>query len=153
MTIKSTGYLVTAQTVAWTTGQGIDSLINNEWTDLSDEIDNTSNLYTLSDLELVLGSAAYTGANSNIEIFIVRSLDGTNYPNWTGNVTTEEPENEQYFVDRFKTSQATEAQRVVKGEKSLPPGKFKIALRNKSGATFPASGNSLKYRPHSLQDV
>lgn len=38
------GYLTTAQTVAWTGAtQKIDSLTDNEWTDLSDEIDNSSN--------------------------------------------------------------------------------------------------------------
>ena len=63
MTVKASGYLTTAQSVAWTGGDAEDRFTtDNEWTDLSDEIDNTSNLYAYMQLDLVLGSAAFTGS-------------------------------------------------------------------------------------------
>lgn len=152
MTLKSSGYLVAAQTIAWTSGQDLDSLTDNEWTDLSDAIDNTSNLYTMADIEIVLGSAAFTGSDSVLEIYIVPSVDGTNYPDWTGNVTTDEQENNQYFVGAVTTSGATAAQRLAEEKIPLPPGKFKFGFRNKTNVTLAASGNTAKYRPHSFKD-
>lgn len=146
---RNTGYLATAQSVAWASGQTFDSATDNKWTDLTNEIDNTTNLYPFADFELVLGSAAFTGTDSQIEIYIVPSVDGTNYPNWTGNVTTDEQENNGYFVDAFTTSGATEAQRLVGRDYALPQGKFKFGFRNRGGVTLASSGNTFKWRPHS----
>ena len=79
-TLKLSGFLTTAQTVAWTGAtQKIDSLTDNEWTDLSDEIDNSTNKYAFASLDLVLGSAAFTGADAGVEVFVIQTVDGTNY--------------------------------------------------------------------------
>jgi len=146
---RLTGYLVAAQTVAWTSGQSLNSLTNDEWTDLSDEIDNSTNKYPFADIEIVLASAAFTGADSIIEIYIVPSVDGTNYPNWTGNVTTDEQENMQYFVNSVTTSGATAAQRIVVRDVLVPQGKYKYGFRSKANVSLAASGNTAKWRPHS----
>lgn len=146
---RNTGYLATAQSVAWTSGQSLDSATDNEWTDLTDEIDNSTNKYPFADFELALGSAAFTGSDSAVEVYIVPSVDGTNYPNWTGNVTTDEQENARYFVDSMTTSGATAAQRITGRDFALPQGKFKFGFRNRGNVTLAASGNSFKWRPHS----
>ena len=153
MALKSTGYQATASTVAWTSGQDLDSLTDNEWTDLSDEIDNSTDKYSVVDIEIVLGSAAFTGTDSALEVYIVPSVDGTNYPNWTGNVTTDEQENNPYFVGSIPTSGATEAQREVISRVPIPPGKFKFGFRSRLNVTAAASGNTVKWRPHSFEDV
>lgn len=148
--ITLSGYLAAATTVVWTSGQSHDSLTDNEWTDLSDAIDNSTNKYALADYELVLGSAAFTGTDSIVNLYLIPSVDGTNYGDWTGNVTTEEQENEPYYICSFITSGATAAQRLTKERSALPNGLYKLALRNASGVTLAASGNTLKWRPHSL---
>lgn len=153
MTLQTSGYQASASTVAWASGQALASLADDEWTDLSDEIDNSTNKYIQVDLELVLASAAFTGTDSIVEVYIVPSVDGTNYPNWTGNVTSDEQENNQYFVAAITTSGATEAQRAAVQRVPVPPGKYKYGLRNKGGVALAASGNTLKWRPHSLEDV
>ena len=153
MTVKSSGYLVAAQTVTFSGTQTLASLTDNEWTNLSDAIDNSTNKYTLVDVELYLASAAFTGTDSTLLLYLVPSVDGTNYPNWTGNVTTSEQENEKYFVCSFTTSGATEAQRMTERNIVLPPGLYKYGVRNTSGVTLAASGNTLKWRPHSSEDV
>lgn len=153
MTLKSSGYQVAATSVVWTSGQSLNSATDNEWTDLSDEIDNSTNLYVMYDFEIVLASAAFTGTDSEIELYIVPSVDGTNYPNWTGNVTTDEQENQQYFAGSGTTSGATAAQRIAISRVIVPPGKSKVGLRNRANVTLAASGNTVKYRPHSYQDV
>lgn len=142
------GYKIAATALAWTSGQSLDSAAIDEWTDLSDEIDNSTDKYFFADLEIVLGSAAFTGNFSTIEIYLVPSVDGTNFGDWTGNVATEEPENKQYFVGSVVTSGSTAAQRLIKRNIALPNGKYKWAFRNKSGVALAATGNTVKYRPH-----
>ena len=149
--INLSGYKAAAATVTWASGQTLDSAVDNEWTDLSDEIDNSSNLYAFVDLEIVLASAAFTGTDSVIELYLVASVDGTNYPDWTGNVTSEEQENAQYHVGTVTTSGATAAQRMALRDVSLPNGKYKWGLRSRANVTLAASGNTLKWRPHQIQ--
>ena len=141
------GYQAEAQTVAFSGTQGIDSLTNDEWTSLSDEVDNSTNKYLFADIELYMPSVAFTGADSAMELYIVPSVDGTNYPNWTDNVTTDEQENNIHFVGSMPTSGTTANQRLVLRAVALPPGKFKFAVRNRGGVTL-TTGNTLKYRPY-----
>ena len=144
---KHSGYKAEIQTVAFSGTQVLNGLTDTEWTNLSDEIDNSTTLYLMADLELVLASAAFSGADSQVEIYLVPTVDGTNYPNWTGNVTTAEQENTQHFIGAVTTSGTTEAQRLTVRSIALPPGKFKFGVRNNAGADFAGSGNTLKYRP------
>ena len=151
--IKSTGYIVAAQSIVWTSGQALNSLTDNEWTDLSDEVDNTSTKYTVADIEVVLASAAFTGTDSTVEIYIIPTLDETNYPNWTGNDTTAHPQNMNYAVGEISTSGATAAQRGILSGVLLPPGKFKFGFRSRANVSLAVSGNSANWRPYSLQDA
>lgn len=156
-TLKLSGYLATAQTVAWTGAtQKIDSLTDNEWTDLSDEIDNSTNKYAFADLDLVLGSAVFTGADAGIEVYIVPTVDGTNYPDWSGNATTDAPEQAHYFVAFLPLKAATAARRVVSSSQhaiELPQGKFKFGIRNRGNVTLASSGNTIYWRPKSYDSV
>lgn len=155
--LKLGGYQTTAQTVAWTGAtQKIDSLTDNEWTDLSDEIDNSTNLYAYAQLDLVLGSAAFTGTDAGVEIYIVPTVDGTNYPDWSGNATTDAPEQSHYFVAFLPLKAATAARRVVSasgGPIELPQGKFKFGMRSRANVSLASSGNTLYWRPVTYQSV
>ena len=42
-TTKLSGYLASAAAITWASGQTLTSLTDNEYTDLSDEIDNSTN--------------------------------------------------------------------------------------------------------------
>lgn len=152
--LLNSGYLATPQTVAWTGAtQKPDSLTDNEWTDLSDEIDNRTNKYPHADLDLTLGSAAFTGTDAGIEVYIVPTVDGTTYPDWSGNATADAPENIQYYAAWLPIKATTSAKRVTTSAENpvaLPQGKFKFALRNRSNATTASSGNTLTWRPRSL---
>lgn len=156
-TLKLAGYQTTTTAVAWTGAtQKIDSLTDNEWTDLSDEIDNTANLYAFVQLELVLGSAAFTGTDCGIEVYIVPTLDGTNYPDWSGNATTDAPEQAHYYVAFLPLKASTSAKRVLSPAGApieLPQGKFKWALRSRANVTLASSGNTLSWRPLTYQGV
>lgn len=148
--VTNSGYLASAVTVSFTGTQTLDSLADNEWTNLSDAIDNGTNKYLRADFELVLGSAAFSGADSDLVLYFVLSVDGTNYADYSGNATTEYQGQEPYSVGAFVTSGTTAAQRLVLRDIPLPQGLFKIGVRNRSGIALAASGNTLKYRPHSI---
>lgn len=154
-TLKLAGFQASAAAVAWTGAtQKIDSLTDNEWTDLSDEIDNSTSLYYGCVLELVLGSAAFTGADAGVEVYIVPTIDGTNYPDWSGNSTTDAPEQSGYYVAFLPIKASTSAKRIHSAPDApieLPQGKFKFGLRNRGNVALASSGNTLSYRPVSYQ--
>lgn len=152
-TLKLSGYLTTEAAITWASGQTLVSLTDNEYTDLSDEIDNSTNLYAFADLRMVLGSAAFTGTDSGIECYLVPTEDGTNYPTWTGNGTSDEQENNPFFVGFIPTTGTTAAQAGVLLRIKLPQGKYKWGFRNRGNVTLAASGNTIYWRPHSFQSV
>ena len=133
-----------AITVSFTTNL-FDALLDNEWTAASDEIANSAN-YPFADFEIVLGSAAFTGSDSAIELYIIPSVDGTNYADWNeaGN-TTDAQENNQHFIGSVTTSGDTAAQRLTLRDVEVPAGKFKVGIRNRGGVTLNAT-NTCKLR-------
>lgn len=146
-TAKLSGYQAAATAVTWTSG-GPDSLASNTYSGLSDEIDNSTTKYTHVDLYMELSSQSYTGVPSGIEVFLVISVNGTTYPTWTSLVSTDEPENNAHRVGFMVGTGSTMAQKMVLRNVELPPGKYKWAVRNRSGIILPASGNVLYWRPH-----
>jgi hypothetical protein len=150
--LKLSGYLASATALVWTSGQSLASLADNEWTDLADEIDNSSNKYAFTDLYLDLGSAAFTGADSGIECYLVPCVDGTTYPTWTGNVTTDEQENNGFYVGFIPTTGSTAAQDGVLTRIPLPSGKYKWGFRNRGNVALNAT-NAAYYRPWTYEDA
>ena len=142
-TTKLSGYLASAATCLTTE---LNSLTDNNHCSLSSEIDNSSTLYALADFEMYLASAAFSGADSGVELYIVPTVDGTNYPTWTTG-TSDEQENTPYYVGFFPTMGTTAAQRATLRAVSLPPGKFKVAIRSRANVTLASSGNSISWRP------
>ena len=141
------GYKAAAQAVVFSGTRTLVSLADDEWTDESDPIDNSSTKYMMADLRLVLASAAFTGTDSIVEIYLIPSIDDTNYPNWTGDGIIDEQENQIHFVGSVTTSGATEAQDLALRAVALPAGKFKFGVRNRGGIALAASGNTLSWRP------
>lgn len=135
-----------AVSVAFSGTRTLVSLDNDEWTHLSDEIANSGN-YPFADFEFVCTSVAFAGADSAIEVYLVPTVDGTNYPDWAGDGVTDEQEHNVHFVGAFVTSGATAAQRLSLRDIELPAGKFKVGVRNRGGIALAASGSTLKYRP------
>lgn len=154
--VRLSGYLASAQSVTFSGTQTLASLADNEYTDLSDEIDNGTNKYPYADIEIVLGSAAFTGTDAGVEVYIVPSLDGTNFGDWTGNTTTDQPGQGHYFVAFLPIIGTTAAKRVVSSAQAqieLPQGKFKFGVRSRANVSLAASGNTLSWRPKSYDSV
>jgi hypothetical protein len=141
------GYKAEAQAVVFSGTRTLISLADNEFTHLSDEIDNSVNRYMMMDLRMVLGSAVFTGTDSAIEIYLVPSIDGTNYPDWVGDGTSDEQENNKHFVGSMTTSGDTSVQDMSYRSVAFPNGKFKFGVRSRAGVALAGSGSTLYWRP------
>lgn len=157
-TAKGSGYLASSIEVTFGGGQtyalntASTGLVDNTWTELSDEINNGTDKHLLADWEFNMASASPTGTDAGLEIYVVRSVDGTNYPTWVSGVATEQVSNQQYFRDfAVLGAIATSAQRVTNNfPLLLPPGKYKLGFRNRANVALATSGNSFYLRPHAM---
>lgn len=155
-TEKLSGYLAAEAAITFSGTQQLNSLADNEYTDLSDEIDNsaTGTFYPFVDLRLVLASAAFiTPADCGLEIYLIPTVDGTNYPTWTGNTTTDQVHNSPFYVGLIPLTGTTAAQAGILRDVPLPNGKYKWAARNRGNVTLAGSGNTIYWRPHSYDQV
>jgi hypothetical protein len=129
----------------------LNSLADTASCALSSEITNASNLDLYVDFQLHLASVTISSTSAYGSIFIVSTPDGTTYPNW--DAATPMPNyGAQYFVGNILIKNVSAA--VFEGSTSpaqsilLPPGKFKVALKNSCGVAFASSGNTLSIRTY-----
>jgi len=154
MTIKRSGYLAAEAAIVFSGTQTLDSLADNEYTDWSDEVINTTDLYMFADVRAVIASAAFvTPADCGIELYLIPTVDGTNYPTWSGNTATDQRHNEAFFVGYIPFTGTTAAQAGVLMNVELPNGRYRWAARNRGNVALAGSGNTIYWRPHSVQDV
>lgn len=126
---------------------GLNSLTDGSFVGVGAAISNETDLYQYIDLELNLAALSPT-AGAFVDIWILPTMDGTNY------ATAGKPLITSALLCTFQldTTGAT-AQRLMLTDVVIPPLNFKLDLRNKAGASFGASGNTLKYRRHYEQGV
>lgn len=121
-------------------------------------IDNTSNLCTHMDLELTLASLDLSGqSNPSVVIYLIESVDGgTDFDTYSDGVSADAsvpPADKICAIMGLRPGTGSEAKTAVKSMIPIPPGHFKLLLRNKTGAAFAGSGNILAYRTYNLQSV
>ena len=90
------------------------------------------------------GTARSAGAS--VSLYIIPTTDGTNY----GDNTDECLEN--YAVGHYSLDDATTA-RYITARVHLPPSDYKVVLKNSTGQAFAASGNTVKFREFTAEDV
>jgi len=121
-------------------GTSMNALANNAYA-LGAAIDNTSGLYLLADLVIVLSSAVTVAAGSPlVGIWILPSPDGTNYPTPPGASAAAAPANLYAGTITLVGSVATSVM-VARGL-VLPPSLFKVLIQNGLGVSFPATTTS-----------
>lgn len=103
----------------------------------------------LGDWELVVTLAATPTVDTFLDLYLVRSADGTNYEDGDA---TNRPVADSY-AGSFQTRATASAQRLVARDVPMPPGLYKAVLWNNAGTTSAASGNTLKVRTHNRQVV
>lgn len=126
----------------------INSLSNGSACSASSAFNNVpavggSNGYDWADFELVLATGSNTTAYKTVDLYIIESVDGTNYQDTGG-----PPPNG--FLDSFVLQAAT-SQRIILRNIPLPPTNFKILVVNNSGVAASASGSTVKMLPYNRQ--
>ena len=127
------------------------SLANNAGTAASGAIDNTANLDIEGMCELTVTFGSNPTADSTIDLYLIPSLDGTNYADYTSGTTP--VASLTHYIGSFVVKATTSAQRVTTRVFNLPATKFKLAAINKSGQAFPSSGSVLKLSTFNYQSV
>lgn len=148
--VRKSAYLAEAQTVLSTE---LDSLAVDTWSAVSSEVDNSTNNYMFMDIEVDLASITPTGTDAALEIYIVPSVDGTQYPSTSNSGTAAEQENTQYFVGSVTLSLDAEVQIHMLRGIEVPTGKWKMFVRNKSNVQLATSGSTVKWRPWAYKSV
>ena len=113
---------------------------------LGAEIDNTTALDLYYDFEL---NVTFDSAPTNgmpVDLYVIPAVGGTDYTDGSASV---EPR-ESLRVGSFDVANVGTAQRLALLNVLVPPGKFKILIRNSAGVGWTANGHTLKYRPHNL---
>jgi len=145
-------------TFKWVAGESPQTGLSSELNNLADstmsslgsvEVDNTSGLYRWVDIELYLASFSSGSGSPYCAVWIVYSLDGSNYENAPNNTTGDKPPDAIFPL----IPSVTQAQRKVIANIPVAPLKFKLILFNKSGAALASSGNTVKYSRHYEQSV
>jgi hypothetical protein len=107
-------------------------------------IDNSTNKYLFHDLEIYLASAAFTGIDPHIKIYVLPSVDGANYADGSDSV---DPVNSN-AVYAGEIRATTAAQYIVIRDVALPNENFKYLLMSEANVALASTGNTMKYRPH-----
>lgn len=135
--------------VTWTAYGAADDVGGTAFNSLADgsgaitsEIDNGSGLKRWGDLEVTQGGAVTSsGLDARIDVYLVPTYDGTNYPT-PGGATTFTASQYVGSISSVETVGTVAVTNFTNGtlrQILLPPTKFKIGLVNELGAAFNSS--------------
>jgi hypothetical protein len=144
-------------TFKWVAGEGAISALTTQLNSLADAgfsaassaIDNLTDLYIYMDLEVNLASFTPGAGGPYIAVYIIYSLDGTNYEK-----TPDGSSGDKAPIAIFPLeASVAQASRVTRTGIMIAPLKFKLVLENQAGAALAASGSTLQYNRHNGQSV
>lgn len=126
--------------------------------DLGAEINNETNLAQYMDIEIHLASINLSAeSNPSVVIYLIESIDGgTTYDTAVDASSSDaaHPATDKVLtICGFRLGTAGEVKNAIKSRLSIPPGRFKLAVLNKTGQAFAASDNTLKYRTYKTKTV
>lgn len=125
----------------------LNSLANNTRAISSAEGADGTAADLLGDWELVATWGTNPTVDTCVDLYLVRSADGTNYEDGDASLR---PAADSY-AGCFQVRAVTSAQRMVIRDVPMPPGLYKAVIWNNVGQTMAASGNTLKVRTHNRQ--
>jgi hypothetical protein len=117
----------------------LNSLTTTSITTPATAFDNTTTGYGYADFELLVTYGTNPTAGSQVELYLVPALDGTNYADGSSSVVSS-----NHYVGGFVLRAVTTAQRIVLRNISIPACPFKVHVKNSSGQTTAASGNTVR---------
>lgn len=126
----------------------LNGLTSSNVSALSAEQDNSTNKHYYADVAVSLSTINVTTSTAVIYVYLVPSLDGTNYPEFDVGTTTPGNNNLNYLVGLIRIKASNASHLGVLRQIPLPPGKYKIAIRNGTGVALNASNNTVTFRTY-----
>ncbi len=126
----------------------LNNLANNTLSSVGAQFDNgdPSHLFPSGFLELLVTFGTNPSAGGHCIAYLLPLLDGTNQ------ATLNEINLSPMILGVFPLAQNTSAQRiVVPCSLVIPPCPFVLALSNRAGQSFPASGSTVRWLPNTMQ--
>lgn len=117
----------------------LNSLANGSASAVGSAFDNTTNSDQYAAADIVLASLNPT-AGAYLALFLVQSLDGTNYED---PATTSTNPGYHQLVATVSVTTGSAAKRIMTPVFRIPPGKWKLVLKNATGVALAASGNTV----------
>ena len=132
----------------WSTPTSIATVLSTELnaiaaagnTAASAVIDQDASRDVYAAFELAVTYATGPAAGAFVTLYLLPTLDGTNYPD--GDATIDPPPN--LLAATFPIRSVATAQRVVVRDVVLPSSDFKVVCTNEASTAFSASGHTLK---------
>lgn len=118
----------------------LDALSDTSWSAAGAEYDNTADLWQYGWVRLSVDFVSAPSTPAQVEIYMHKALDGTNYPTLDSD---NDPRGGQLvaYIDIIDTTAA----QVRDSEMfRMPPCKVKFSARNLTGQAFPANGSTVK---------
>lgn len=138
-----------ANAILWQAPAAIATYLSTELNSLADqgnklgaEIDNETNRDRFLSVELNVAAPASRTAGGFVSLWILYSLDGTNFSTGSDSI---DPEFGAH-LGNFGLPGDTTAHRAPVIHATIRPYKFKLLVINETGVAFAASGNTLKHR-------
>ena len=122
----------------------LNALASGSTSVLSVEQSNT-NTHRFIDIELNLASVNITSTSAQVDVFVVASIDGTNYPEFDVGANPG-AHNMNYFVGSVIIDSSSSAHRGHLYDVFVRFEKWKLAVRNQTGIALAASGNTVAFR-------
>lgn len=121
-------------------------------------INNETNLCTFLDIEVYLASLDVSGqVNPAVVIYLLESIDaGTHFDTGEDGVTADVdmPAQDKIITTLgMRKNTGAEVKHLIKSMIPIPPGRWKLAQRNKTGVAFAGTLNTLYYRTYNLKSV
>ena len=125
-------------------GTALNALANDARV-IGSEIDNETGKHMYADFELLCDFASNPSAGGYVALYLIPSLDGTNYADGDASIVPAE----SLLVGAFPVQANTNDQRIHLRGVLLPPLKFKPLVVNKSGQAFTSDNDhALSYRTY-----
>lgn len=139
--------------ILWSTPDSAATLLGGELNSLASDaraiasspFDNESARRPYGELELIVTFASTPAVGGHAALYLVPSLDGTNFADGSDSVVPAA----SLLAGVFPVQPSTSAQRLHLRGVPLPPLKFKAILENKTDQAFASSGNTLAIRAYS----
>ncbi len=117
----------------------------NTYSVLSSVINHDTTKELFADFIFSHGTLTLAPVLLNANLYLIPMVDVGTTPAWEPGVVTSEA-NENYFVGSFTVVDGTAANEFILRNVSLPPGKFKLAIRGLPDVSL--VGGTLEYRTH-----